>query len=102
MSQAFNIFPIIFIGVLVLIALVIVFIIVSAARNAKKVKDAGHDPFTLQTDLATRAMDSELLRPAAASRTTEERLRELETLRAAGSITAEEHAAARADILRGI
>ena len=57
---------------------------------------------TLQSELATRALDSELLRPAPAARTMKERLQELEALRADDTITAEEHAAARAEILKGV
>ncbi|MFF2387922.1 SHOCT domain-containing protein [Agromyces sp. NPDC058104] len=72
--------------------------IVLAIRNYNKARSAGHDPFTLQTDLATRALDSELLAP---KQTLEQRLVELDDLAARGVITSEERAAARAELLSG-
>ncbi|MCU1570507.1 MAG: hypothetical protein JWR33_1248 [Naasia sp.] len=82
----------------VVIGLGFVATIVLAVINFRRVRDAGHNPFTLETDLATRALDSGLLAP---SRSVEDRLRELQGLRDRGVITAEEYATARADILRG-
>jgi len=75
-----------------------VFTIVLAARNFAKIRKAGHDPLTLQADLATRALDSELLAP---KQSMEQRLAELDDLVTRGVITDEERVAARADILAG-
>jgi cytochrome c-type biogenesis protein CcmH/NrfG len=98
----FELFPIMFAVVSLIILGIGALIVVAIVRNYRKVKQSGHDPFTLQADLATRTLDSDLLRPAPSARTMKERLEELEALRAAGTITAEEHATARAEILRGI
>ncbi|GAA1789000.1 SHOCT domain-containing protein [Agromyces lapidis] len=76
----------------------IVVSIVLAIRNYNKARSAGHDPFTLQTDLATRALDSELLAP---KQTLEQRLAELDDLATRGVITSEERAAARTELLSG-
>lgn len=75
---------------------VLVAMVVIISRNAAKARALGHDPVTMQTELAARAMDSGLLAPA---KSLEERLAELDGLRARGVITAEEHAKARADAL---
>ena len=85
-------FGIVFALVLAVFALSIVLAIV----NAQKVRRAGHNPATLETDLAVRALDSEALAPR---RSKEDQLRELDDLRARGVITAEEHGTARADVL---
>ena len=70
----------------------------TVSRNAAKARELGHDPLTMQTELAARAMDSGLLAP---QKSLEARLAELDDLRARGVITAEEHAKARADALAG-
>lgn len=82
----------------VVVALGFVAVIVLAIVNFRRVRNSGHNPFTLEADLATRALDSRLLAP---SRSVEDRLRELEGLRDRAVITPEEYTAARADILRG-
>ncbi|MEU1970153.1 SHOCT domain-containing protein [Microbacterium sp. NPDC019599] len=91
MVLAFVMFGAFFIAVLT-------FIVVAIVRNARKAREAGYDPMTMQTELTARAMSSELLQPA---KSTEQRLRELDDLRARGVISAEERDRARADILRG-
>lgn len=96
-AAAAPVFLVIFALVALFILGTFVFIIVVAVRNARKARAAGHDPLTMQMDIANRAMDSELLRPA---RTTENRLRELDDLKSRGIITAEEYATARAEALR--
>jgi len=93
-----TIFPVLFAAVATLIVAGFVFVIVQQVRNARKVHRAGHDPFTVQADLANRALDSELLRPV---RGTAERLAELDRLRAADTITADEYSSARATVLAG-
>lgn len=81
---------VVIIGVVVLIVLVV-------ARNARKVRQAGYDPLTLNAELATRVLDSSVLQP---TQTIEQRLAEVEDLRARGVISAEEREKARAEILR--
>jgi cell division protein FtsX len=90
-------FSTLFSVVVVVIAVVAVFVIVSVVRNARKAKQHGLDPLTLQTDLAAKVMQSDLL---GAERSKPERLAELDSLLATGSITAAEHGEARAAILR--
>lgn len=65
-------------------------------RNHRAARESGHDIFTLPTDLATSALNSELL---AGERSIEQRLAELDDLRSRGGISDEEHAAARAAVL---
>ncbi|MFC0681687.1 SHOCT domain-containing protein [Lysobacter korlensis] len=66
------------------------------AVNARRVRRAGHNPVTLNADLAVRVLESDLLAPG---RSKEHRLRELDDLHARGVITAEEHRTARAEVL---
>jgi competence protein ComGC len=82
--------------VTVVVVIGIVAVIVLIAVNAIKVRRAGHNPATLDADLAVRVLESELLAPV---KSKEERLRELDELRARGVISAEEHSAARAGVL---
>ena len=77
-------------------AAVLVLIVFSIVKNAQKAKAMGHDPFTLQTELAARAVDSRLLAP---EHTIENRLRELDDLHARGVITPDEYAKARAEAI---
>lgn len=82
----------------ILFVCVVAFIIVSIVRNARRARQAGYDPLTMQTEMAARAMNSELLRPA---QSIEQRLRELDDLRTRGVISVEEYERARADALKG-
>ncbi|GMA91863.1 SHOCT domain-containing protein [Homoserinibacter gongjuensis] len=84
-------------AVLFIIAVAVV-MVVMISRNAAKARELGHDPLTMQTELAARAMDSELLAPRPSL---EARLAELDDLHARGVITADEHAKARAETLAG-
>jgi len=70
----------------------VVLIVVMAVRNARKARELGHDPLTMQTELVARAMDSPLL---ATPKPLEQRLAELDDLRARGVISEDEHRAAR-------
>jgi hypothetical protein len=97
-SQGPSWFHIGFIVVAVAIAAVFVFVIVSIVRNASRARQSGLNPLTLQTDLVAKVMNSEMLAP---ERPIAERLAELDTLFAAGTISEAEHAAARARILGG-
>lgn len=90
-------FSTLFIVVAVFIAIGFVAVIALIIRNARTVRKSGHNPFTLQADLATRVLDSELL---SARRPIEDRLHELDALRSRGAISEAEHAAARAEVLR--
>jgi len=85
-------------GVLFAVAFVAVigFIVFVAVRNYKASKNAGLDPFTLQTELAVRAAKSQMLAPR---QSREQRLAELEDLLARRVITPEEHQQARMKIL---
>ena len=85
--------------VVVVIGLIVTLVL--KVRNVSKVIDSGNDPTTFQTDLAIRAMKSEALAPERSTpeKTTAERLRELDALLADGTITADEHAAARIRVL---
>ena len=88
-----------FFGIVVLfIIAVAVVMVVMISRNAAKARELGHDPLTMQTELAARAMDAELLAPRPSL---EARLAELDELHARGVITADEHAKARAEALAG-
>jgi len=94
---AFAIIPIlmsVFFGLFFLAVLgLIIFTIV---KNVQKAKAMGHDPFTLQTELAARAVDSDLLAP---EHTIETRLRELDDLRVRNVITEAEYAKARSEAI---
>ncbi|MCD2441527.1 SHOCT domain-containing protein [Agromyces sp. SYSU K20354] len=97
-SAASSAFNVMFAIVVIFIAVVFVLMIVTMVRNYSKAKSTGHDPLTLQTELATRALDSEILAPA---KSIEQRLAELDDLAARGVISADERLAARADVLAG-
>lgn len=97
-SGALGLFGIFFVIAALVVAAGFVFVIVAIVRNARKVSASGQDPLTLQSDLAVRAMNSQLLAPGAS---TEARLAEVDDLRSRGVISAEEHTAARAKILGG-
>ena len=85
--------------VAVIIALGVAFIVVSTVRNVIKVRASGHDPMALQTDLAVTLLDSGALAP---DRPLLRRFADLDALLAAGTISPEEHSAARARILGSV
>lgn len=89
-------FSIVFVVIAVFIAIVFVFVIVNVVRNVGKARQQGIDPFTAQTDIAAKLLNSDLL---SAKKPMGERLAEVDALFAAGTISAEEHKAARAAIL---
>lgn len=89
----------VFLGVfVVLFVLVVAFMVTSATRGRRVLKQAGLDPLAAEAQLAARAAGSQLLAP---QRSLEERLRELDDLRSRGVITDAEHATARATALAG-
>ena len=98
MSQANPIVGPLFVVVGIIVTVVFVLVVVGVVLNVRKAKSLGLDPLTANVDLAAKAMDSDLLR---GSRSKAERLAEVDALLAAGTITATEHAEARAAILRG-
>ena len=82
------------IGGLVAVAFVVMIII--TVKNAARVRRAGHNPLTLQADIATRLLDSDVLK---AEPSIDARLAKIDQLRDAGTISADEHAAARSHLL---
>jgi hypothetical protein len=88
--------PVIFWVIGGIVVVVAIFVIVSAVTNAARVRRAGHNPLTLQTDIATKLLDSDAL---SSQPTVEARLQKIEQLRAAGTITGEEYDTARSRLL---
>jgi len=83
-----------FVGFMFLVAFgTIIFVIV---KNVQKARALGHDPFTMETELTAKAIDSSLLSPA---QTIESRLGELDGLRTRGIITEAEYTKARAEAI---
>lgn len=91
-------FLILFVIVGLIVLAGFVYVGYALVRNRRRLRDAGHDPTTINADLAARAMNSRLLAPAD-GRPVADRLAELDRLHAAGSITDAERTAARASIL---
>ncbi|WP_440707986.1 hypothetical protein [Herbiconiux sp. YIM B11900] len=96
MPDLFALFPIIFVVVAALVVVVFVVVIVQIVANARRVRASGHNPLTLQSDLATKLLDSEML---SSERSTEERLGELDRLHDSHTISDEEYRTARARVL---
>jgi hypothetical protein len=80
----------------VLFAVVVGFIVYTAVRRYRAAKQVGLDPYAGDIQLAGQARNSAMLAP---QRTVADRLAEVDSLLAAGTISPEEHAAARARIL---
>ena len=83
----------------VLIALGFVVVIATAVYRFFAARKAGLDPIAGDIQLMGAAKDSELLAP---SRSLEERLAEIDALLAAGTISQDEHDAARARIISSL
>lgn len=76
--------------------------IVVGVRKFRILRDAGTDPFTVDAAVAAKVLKSEALSSVApVARSIEDRLRELDDLRARDVITIDEHREARAAVLRG-
>lgn len=75
--------------------------IIVGIRKFRILRRAGTDPFTVDAAVAAKVLQSDLLAGGRPVRSIEERLRELDGLRARGVITEEEHRDARAAVLRG-
>ena len=78
---------------------VVMLMVVSATKRYRAAKDAGLDPFAGDIQLMGAAKDSQLLAP---ERSVEERLAEVDGLLAAGTISQDEHDAARARIISSL
>lgn len=98
METVANNFDAMFLGAAAIVALGFLSVVFLIVRNSRAASRAGMNPLTLQTDLAAKVMNSELLAPAPSK---EARLAELDGLLARGVISAAEHATARAAILGG-
>ncbi len=94
-------FPVIFGVILVLVIAVFAYVIYATIRNRRALRRAGHDPVTIQADLADRVLRSDLLSSGPRDQGLEQRLAEVDRLHAAGTISDEERTAARARILGG-
>jgi hypothetical protein len=79
-----------------IIALVFVIVVVSVIANVVRARRAGHNPLTMQTDIATKLLDSDML---SSQPSVEARLEKIEQLRAAGTISSNEYDVARARLL---
>ena len=89
-------FSTLFVSVGVLIAISFVVVIALAVRSAAKVRKAGHDPLTLQADLAVALLDSDAL---SSRKPQQQRLADVEALFATGAISESERSSARATIV---
>ena len=89
-------FSTLFVSVGVLVAISFAVVIALAFRSAAKVRKAGHDPLTLQADLAVRLLDSDAL---SIRKPQQQRLADIEALFTTGAISESERATARAAIL---
>ena len=96
MADAFGSFPFPFNLIPYFIAIMFVIVPVFMVLNFRKLKKSGVSPLTPMADLAGRLANSELL---SAAKPVEQRLAELDQLFAKGTISKEEHAAARLKIL---
>lgn len=98
MPELTQLFPILLTVAIAVIVVVVIVIVVQAVASVRRVRQAGHNPLTLQSDLAVKLLESEALSP---ERSTSERLGELERLRAEDAISGEEYRAARERVLTG-
>ena len=89
----------------VLIGIGFVVVIVLMVRNAGHLVKRGIDPTTVDAEMTARLLNSPLLAPQAAAarpRSIQERLAELDRLLSSGTISDDEHSAARAEVLRDV
>ncbi|PFG44913.1 hypothetical protein ATJ97_0187 [Georgenia soli] len=91
-------FATLFMVVTVLIAIGGLTVVIIAVKNFRRARQHGLDPFTVETDLAARVMESQLLAPRDAS-PIRARLDELAMLHRDGVISDEEYGRARAAAL---
>jgi hypothetical protein len=93
-----TLFDVMSIGAPIFIGVVFVLIVVMVVVRVVRVRKAGHNPLTLDADIALKLMDSDLL---SASGSKQAQLKEVEALHASGQVTESERDAARAAILSG-
>lgn len=89
-------FGVVFAIVLTLVVAVFVLIIGSAIYRGVRLRRQGVNPLTLESDLAVKVLNSDMLRRTPSKA---ERLAELDVLAANGTISAAERETARARIL---
>lgn len=91
-ADPFAVVPV-FLGIFIIVFMAMIgFMVFIWIRNYRASKRAGLDPFALQTELAARAANSQLLAP---KQTREQKLAELDDLLARNVITRNEYTAAR-------
>ncbi|NQX28556.1 SHOCT domain-containing protein [Microbacteriaceae bacterium VKM Ac-2854] len=83
----------------IFIVLVIVVMVVLVVMNVRRARQHGLNPLTMQTDLAARFIKNGV--GANPDAPLQDRLAELEALKASGTITEREYAQARASALNG-
>ena len=96
-------FPIVFMVVAAVVLVGFVLVIVGIVRRNRRLRDLGHDPMTVEADIADRMATGRLTTPdaqdGAGATSVEERLAHVDDLHARGVIDEAEHAATRARIL---
>jgi hypothetical protein len=95
-QQAVGVMAVLFAVFGVLFVSAVAFIIYTAVRRARAARSAGLDPFAGDIQLMGAAKQSQMLAP---ERSLEERLAEVDALLASGTITQDEHDAARARLI---
>jgi len=95
-DTSFSVMPILLGLFVVVFVAAVIFIVYIQTRNYRKIKSAGMDPITFESDLKAKLAQSSLLAP---KQSLEAKLEELSGLRSRGMITAEEYAQARQDLL---
>jgi len=96
-DTAFSVMPVLMGLFVVVFVAAVIFIVYAQARNYRKIKSAGMDPITFESDLKTKLAQSTLLAP---KQSLETKLEELTNLRSRGVITNEEYLQARQDLLK--
>lgn len=86
---------------IVLVVIVAVIIIGRVAWRSSVLRSGGLNPFVAREQLEAKLNQSALLTPPEATKTTEQRLAELDDLHERGVISDAERAAARAKIIAG-
>ncbi|PZF55564.1 hypothetical protein DEJ23_11685 [Curtobacterium sp. MCSS17_008] len=90
------VWTLVMVGVIAVLLGIVAIVVVTVLR-ARRMAARGQNPWTMQEDLAYRAMQSQGLAP---TKTLEQRLAELDDLHRRGVISDDEHRGARAEALR--
>ncbi|NQX10502.1 hypothetical protein HQQ80_02560 [Microbacteriaceae bacterium VKM Ac-2855] len=80
---------------------VVLVIVVSIVLNVRRARKHGLNPFTMRTDMAARYIASGTRAAPDSRAPLQDRLAELEALRASGTITEREYVSARSSALNG-